>query len=61
MLKIIHVMTYAVGLLVFEYIMVNSGMLKHVNYSYWLSLADNLMVMSTLAWTKIFVIFICNI
>jgi hypothetical protein len=61
MLKIIHTLVYAVGLLAFEYIMITNRVLKHVNYSYWLSLADNLVVMSTLAWTKSFVIFIYSI
>lgn len=59
-LKIIHVIVYAVGFVAFEYLMVINGMFKHIHYSYWLSLADNLTVMSTLAWTKSFVIFVYN-
>jgi hypothetical protein len=60
-LKIIHVIAFSIGLLIFEYLVVSNGMLKHIHYSYWLSLADNLMVMATLSWTKSFVLFIYNI
>lgn len=60
-LKIIHVIVFTAGLLIFEYIMVSNGKLKHIHYSYWLSLADNLLVLSALSWIKSFVLFIYNI
>jgi hypothetical protein len=60
-LRIVHVIAFAIGLLIFEYLVVSNGMLIHIHYSYLLSLADNLMVMATLSWTKSFVIFIYNI
>jgi hypothetical protein len=59
-LKIIHVIVFSIGFLTYEYIVVHYGMLKHLQYSYWISLADNVIVMSTLAWTKSFVIFVYN-
>jgi hypothetical protein len=60
-LKIIHVIVFAVGLVIFEYLVVSNEMLIHIHYSYWVSFADNLMVTSTLLWTKDFVLFIYNI
>jgi hypothetical protein len=59
-LKIVHVIVFAVGFLIYEYITVSNGMLKHFQYTYWISLLDNLIILSTLAWTKNFVLFIYN-
>lgn len=55
-LKIIHVLVFAIGFLVFEYIVINNEMLKYIHFSYLLSLADNILVMATLAWTRSFVL-----
>ena len=40
--------------------MVNYGLLKYIHYNYWLSLTDDILVMSTLAWAKGFVLYIYN-
>jgi hypothetical protein len=57
-LKIIHVVAFSVGFLAFEFIALANGLLENVHSHYLLSLADNILVMVTIAWTKDFVLYI---
>ena len=53
-LQLIHVIFFSLGLLLFEYITVKNGLLKHIRWNYWGSMADNVIVISSLAWFRSF-------
>jgi hypothetical protein len=59
-LKITYILVFSFGFLFFEYLMVIYGTLKYIHYNYWISITDDILVMSTLAWTKSFVLYIYN-
>lgn len=56
-LRIIHALAFAVGFLLFEYIVVSYGALRHAHYSYLISFVDNLYVLPTIGWVKQFVLY----
>lgn len=55
-LKIIHLLAFSIGFLVFEYLAIKNGMLKYIHYNIWISFLDDVFVLATLAWTKSFVL-----
>lgn len=57
-LKLLHISAFVAGFLFFEFIALKNGMLTYVHYSFWLSVADDILVTLTLVWTKGFVLYI---
>ncbi len=57
-LKLLHVLVFVAGFLLFEFIVLKNGMLTYVHYNFWLSVADDILVTLTLVWTKGFVLYI---
>jgi hypothetical protein len=60
-LQLIHITGLSTGLLLFELIAVNNGLIEHDIWNYWGSFWDNVLVLGALAWMKLLVLYISGL